>query len=258
MPRWLLNFFLFAMMAAFVIAVQRDTFVRRWIVREQVGTAKLREILPRVQIANQSLAQSAAELSRLADVPIEVDSDVIAADIFDLPHGTVVPREHSLRLKEVTLGDAIQSLLSQAAQHGNGPIVFPDGNRIRISNTNPTATVLVARVYDIEDILPPPGPKYIRDVQSNPGQALFQQGPTPAPLSDREIAAYRILSLLNGMLMKSANYVSPQSSSGAVNTAQPATMLNGRLIVVAPEEDQAMVLQLLYAFRKLGRLGVPW
>src|SRR3954451_10350209 len=92
-----------AVLAAFVVLVQRDTFVRRWLVQVPSGRAKLEQVLPQVEITDATLPQAAADLSRLAGVSIDVEPRV------DLSPDAEPPR-YSLRLKNVTLGRALELL----------------------------------------------------------------------------------------------------------------------------------------------------
>jgi hypothetical protein len=237
-----------AVLAAFVVLVQRDTFVRRWLVPTPVGQAKLEQVLPQVEITDATLPQAAAELSRLAGVSIDVEPHVDRSPDFD-------PTKYSLRLKNVTLGRALELLADQGPMLGGGhPCAVGQGDRIRIIGQAAADAALVFRVYDVSDLLPPPG------VTSTKVTGSLYQGPissaNPTPATDRELAIDGLVGLMEGLLPEIAASPTPasgrQASTLFANATGPCVMMNDKLIVVAPEWAQARVAEVLAGVRRSG------
>src|SRR3954453_4799059 len=89
----------FVALAAFVVLVQHDTFVRRWLVPQPAGAAKLRQVLPRVQFVDLTLPQAVEELSKLSGVAIELDPKLAERDSDVVNKWVATPRKHRLDLK---------------------------------------------------------------------------------------------------------------------------------------------------------------
>jgi hypothetical protein len=242
--RFLLTAFV-AALAAFVVLVQRDTFVRRWLVPAPKGRAKLEQVLPQVEIAGVTLPQAAADLSRMAAVDIDVQPHV------DLEPGIEAPK-YSLRLKNVTLGRALELLAEQGATAGKVPRVILQGDRIHIVSEDAADAAVVLRAYDIADLLPPPGQMTM--------SAMPQAAQTSVPSTDRELAVDAILDLVERLVPDLPYIAAPTMSGRQAGTlfsnspTGPLLMLNNRLIVLAPETAQARVAELLAGLRSSGGL----
>jgi hypothetical protein len=223
--------------AAFVVAVQRDTFVRRWLVpAETPGRANLRKVIPEVQIAGATFEQAATEIGRLAGVTVVVDHSARAALGRD-------EQRFEVRLTNVTLDDALAALLAQDDARKNNPLIVDTrGAQVVVrwvgrDREYRAAGTAVVRAYDVGDLVPAATP------------ALASGDPTPREwaVDDlRLLAAYRI--------------PEPYDKSGA-SVYRLGWLVEGHIIlIVAPEVDQRGWAADLRAIRAAGgRLDLgPW
>jgi hypothetical protein len=248
---------LFAASAAFVVLVQRDTFVRRWFVPPPpTAHAKLGQVLPRVEIASQTLPQAVAELSRLAGVAIHLDPDVVTREPGVVDQGDAAPQpsngnsttpQYQLRLKGVTLQAALDLLLSQYSL-GTIPFTIVIGDQIQIVPADVALNSMSTRVYDVSHLLPPPGPKKPIPTQG-PSNLCFPSQTTPPPQSDRERAAEAIPRLVDRLLPYPLIPVQTQRGSGFLFPDCASYMLGSRLVVTTTADGHATIRHVLQGLR---------
>jgi hypothetical protein len=226
-----------AVLVALLVAVQRDTFVRRWMLPAATAEVKLRQVLPEVRIEHATFAQAVAELSRLAGVPIDVDPDL-------LKHLSPDDPLLDLHLREVSLAAALDELLGLAVTEPidfgeeAGRRVWPRGERVVLRLGPPATDVPTVRVYDVSDLLPPPVPPL----------------PPNSRLSARASACYAIVDLVTAIVpeLPSVPQLSPRRM--AAKGPAPVGLVGGRLVVAAPAEEQPKVADLVRRLRAAGGL----
>jgi hypothetical protein len=232
---------LFAASAAFVVLVQRDTFVRRWFVPPSTAQAKLGQVLPRVDISSRTLSQAVAELSRLAGVEIHLDPDFVTGE----PAASAPP--YQLRIEGVSLQDALNLLLGQH-DVGTNPVAVARGDRVVIVPADVALNSMTTRVYDVSNLLPPPGPK--KAVTQSWG-GCFSSQTTPPPQSDRERAVEAIPFLVERFLPYPTTPVQSQRGSGYLFPDCAVFLLDSRLIVTTTEEGHTRTRQMLQGLHML-------
>jgi hypothetical protein len=233
-----------ALAIAALAAVQRDTFLRRWIVPPPPGAIASSEDLdrriPAIRHINGSIESAIAEVAKVSGLAIAVDAPVAEAY-----RGQYV----SLDLRDVTLDETLLALPASEAQPLHKLMLVRRRGSLVLRLADDATAAVSVRVHNIDDLLPttPPPPKVVS------GWVCFPAPPSTLPpleqarLDTAEGICDAVQEYLLDTTLRDPNRIGP------ANQETSCTWANQRLIVVAPEVDQARAAEFLQALREPRR-----
>lgn len=201
--------------------------------RTSAAEQALGDILPEVSFVNTPLHEAAATLGKLSGARIAIDRQALEDAKVD--PGTRV----DLRLKNVSLDQALTQVLGYAASGKSVPLVYVlDGEGIVVTTAGGAGRQAYARVYDVSDI-EVQVPEAVGEWNHSRG-CFDTPPPEPEPAMSRIEQDEYILSLINGILV---------SDAPAGPTGEAAYALHGRLLVLAGSHFHRQVQELLDQLR---------
>lgn len=218
--------------------MQRDTFLRRWLLPEPVGQAKLRAVVAGITIEGQTFDAAIAGFAKQVGVRIEVSPGALA---LQRDRGKLI----NLSLREASVDQVLQTIVELASMQGTVTVVGENDRIAIVTEAEANATVVV-RLYDVEKLLPPPGiappptpPSSGRGLFSQGGMAVVQTAVTTRTLATED---------LERLIAMEIEALSPNSTG---NTSQyaAATVIGGKMIVVVPAPNETRVSEILYALK---------
>src|SRR5687767_1971206 len=215
---------------AVVVAVGRDTPVRRAVVRADAGRRVLERPLPEVRFENVRFVEAVEKLKQLSGVVLAVDRPALES-------GGVEGAPVTVHRRNAPLGHVLESIVGQASTEACAVVFVADGDAVLIT----TAEALnqrppVVRVYDVRDVIVPPFTEPPTFGQGAGGQGgLF---PSPPPFAPDE---------LESLVRQTVAPDSWRYAGGSVGQVQHVA---GRLVVAQTAENHAQVGRLLAQLRE--------
>lgn len=206
--------------------------------------AQLNRQIPSFEVKDQKFEEALAVLKRMTDLNIEVDWKGLEAS------GVDKDPKVSVSLKNVTIRDALTTLLAQVSSPTARVQFYVDRNIIHI-HTNGDAVPVVFRIYDISDILLAERARW--RVLHPPPATLPSTQPANFAGTDTEndISPERLVEDLTKLLMELVAPDTWRETGGMTGTMRE---FNGRLIIGTTEDIHERVEEVLAVLRKKENL----